>query len=297
MCVIWGIPYLLIRVAVSEMPPVMLVFLRTGIAAVILAPFALRRGGLRRLQGRWIALIAYAGAEVAIPWLLLSSAEQQITSALAGLLVSAVPLVGVIIATSLGNREHLRAASLSGLLLGLFGVALIVGFDLRASNAMALVAMAVVVVGYSLGPAILSRFLDGVPAVTVNGVTLALCCVVYAPFALTQRPYAGIGIEAIAAVLVLAVLCTAIAFILFFALISEVGPVRATVITYINPAVAAILGVAVLHEPLTWAMGAGFALVLAGSVLATRRRPGAAAEPVATAQRPHAEAVGERGAG
>ena len=272
MCVIWGIPYLLIRVAVSEISPAMLVFLRTGLAALILAPFALRRGGLRPLQGRWIALLVYAAVEVAIPWFLLSSAEQQITSALAGLLVSAVPLVGVVIATSLGNREHLGASSLSGLLLGLAGVALIVGFDLRASNALALVAMAVVVVGYALGPVILSRFLEGVPAVTVNSTVLALCCVVYAPIALTQWPHAGIGVKAIAAVGVLAVVCTAIAFILFFALIAEIGPVRATVITYVNPAVAAILGVAVLREPLTWAMGAGFALVLAGSVLATRRR-------------------------
>ena len=287
MCVIWGIPYLLIRVAVSEISPVMLVFLRTGVAALILAPFALRRGGLRPLQGRWIAVFVYAAVEVAIPWFLLSSAEQQITSALAGLLVSAVPLVGVIIATSLGNREHLGAASLSGLLLGLAGVALIVGFDLRASNLLALAAMAVVVVGYALGPVILSRFLAGVPAVTVNGTVLALCCVVYAPIALTQWPHAGIGVKAIAAVGALAVVCTAIAFILFFALIAEIGPVRATVITYVNPAVAAILGVAVLREPLTWAMGAGFVLVLAGSVLATRRR-----KPDATAL---AEAVAAPG--
>ena len=290
MCVIWGIPYLLIRVAVSEISPAMLVFLRTGVAALILAPFALRRGGLRALQGRWIAVLVYAAVEIAIPWFLLSSAEQQITSALAGLLVSAVPLVGVIIATSLGNREHLGAASLSGLLLGLAGVALIVGFDLRASNLLALAAMAVVVVGYALGPVILSRFLEGVPAVTVNGTVLALCCVVYAPIALTQWPHAGIGVKAIAAVGVLAVVCTAIAFNLFFALIVEIGPVRATVITYVNPAVAAILGVAVLREPLTWAMGAGFVLVLAGSALATRRR-----KPDATALAEAVAAPGPRG--
>lgn len=296
MCVIWGVPYLLIRVAVSEISPAVLVFLRTGVAALILAPFALRRGGLRPLQGRWIALITYAGVEIAIPWFLLSTAEQQITSALAGLLISAVPLVGVIIATSLGNREHLRAASLSGLLLGLFGVALIVGFDLRASNATALIAMAVVVVGYALGPVILSRFLEGVPAVTVNAAALTLCCVVYAPVALAQWPHGGIGVKPIAAVAVLAVLCTAIAFILFFALIKEIGPVRATVITYVNPAVAAILGVAVLREPLTWAMGGGFALVLAGSVLATRRRSSPVEE---TAASRHAQAgvAGERSAG
>jgi drug/metabolite transporter (DMT)-like permease len=180
----------------------------------------------------------------------------------------------VIIATSLGNREHLRLASLSGLLLGLVGVALIVGFDLRASSVAAMVEMAVVVVGYALGPVILARHLAGVPSVTVIGVALALCCVAYAPVALIQWPHAGIRIDAIVAVAILAVLCTAVAFLLFFALIAEIGPVRATVITYVNPAVAAILGVAVLHERLTWGMGAGFALVLAGSILATRRQSG-----------------------
>src|SRR5436305_2508630 len=159
MCVIWGVPYLLIRVAVAEISPAMLVFLRTGVAAVILLPLAFRRGGLRSIGGRWPALLAFAAVEVGAPWFFLSSAEQHITSALAGLLISAVPLVGVVIATALGNREHLGLASMSGLLVGLVGVALIVGFDLRASNLTALVEMAVVVIGYAVGPAILSRYL------------------------------------------------------------------------------------------------------------------------------------------
>lgn len=294
MCVIWGIPYLLIRVAVSDISPAMLVFLRTGVAALILLPFVFARGGLAPLRGRWIPLLAYAAAEVGVPWLLLASAEQHITSALAGLLVSAVPLVSVVILTALGDREHLGGASLSGLALGLVGVALIVGFNLGASSALALVEVAVVVAGYSLGPVILSRSLKGVPAVNVNGVVLAVCCLVYAPLALVQWPHGGIALEAAAAVAVLAVLCTAIAFILFFALIQEIGPVRATVITYINPAVAAVLGVAVLREPLTGAMGAGFALVLAGSILATRRRPASPqAEPDAEpeAEQPEPAAV------
>ena len=271
MCVIWGIPYLLIRVAVGEISPAMLVFVRTGVATLILLPFVLARGGLGAIAGRWPALVAFAGIEVAAPWLLLSSAEQHITSALAGLLVAAVPLAGVVIAASLGNREYFGAATLTGLLLGLAGVALIVGFDLRASTPIALVEMAGVVVGYALGPAILSRYLTGIPSVTVIGAALALCCIVYAPFALLTWPHAVPSLAVAGAVAVLAVVCTAIAFLLFFALIAEIGPVRSTVITYVNPAVAAVLGVAVLHESLTWGMGAGFALVLLGSGLSTRR--------------------------
>jgi drug/metabolite transporter (DMT)-like permease len=288
MCVIWGIPYLLIRVAVSELSPATLVFVRTAVAALILLPFVLARGGLRPIGNRWVPLIAFAAVEVAMPWFFLASAEQHITSALAGLLISAVPLVGVVIATALGNREHLGAASLSGLLLGLVGVALIVGFDLRASSAAALGEMALVVIGYAVGPAILARYLTGVPSVTVIGVSLAVCALAYAPTAALQWPHAMPKLSVLGSVAVLAVVCTALAFLLFFELIAEIGPVRATVITYVNPAIAAILGVAVLRENLTLGMGAGFALVLAGSTLATRRRV-----PVKTHQRVPEARAGE----
>ena len=272
MCVIWGIPYLFIRVAVGELTPATLVFVRTGVAALILMPFVLRRGGLREIGHRWVPLIAFAAIEIAGPWFFLSSAEQHITSALAGLLVSAVPLVGVAVATALGNREHLELGSMTGFVIGLAGVALIVGFDLRASDGVALVQMALVVIGYAVAQAILARYLTGVPSVTVIGVALGLCALGYAPAALLQWPHSLPSLGVIGSVAVLAVVCTAIAFLLFFRLIAEIGPVRATVITYVNPAVAAILGVAVLRENLTVGMLFGFALVLAGSVLATRRR-------------------------
>jgi drug/metabolite transporter (DMT)-like permease len=277
MCVIWGIPYLLIRVAVSEVSPAMLVFVRTGLATLILAPLVFARGGPRAIGSRWPWLLAFAAVEVGVPWFFLSSAEQHITSALAALLIAAVPLVGAVIAAGFGNREHFGLVSLSGLLLGLAGVALIVGFDLGASNIVAVLEVGVVVVGYALGPAILSRYLTGVPSVTVIGCALALCCLVYTPFAIATWPTHLPSVAALAALGGLAVVCTAIAFLLFFALIAEVGPVRSTVITYVNPAVAAIAGFAVLHESLTLAMVAGFALVIAGSVLSTRRA--AAPEP------------------
>jgi drug/metabolite transporter (DMT)-like permease len=150
-------------------------------------------------------------------------------------------------------------------------VAAIVGLDFRATDPKALLQMALVAVGYAVGPAILRRYLSGLPSVSVTGISLAVCALAYAPAAAVRWPQAMPGAAVLVSLAVLAVVCTAVAFLLFFSLIAEIGPIRATVITYINPAVAAALGVAVLHERLTVGMGVGFALVLAGSVLATRR--------------------------
>ncbi|HEY4915213.1 MAG TPA: DMT family transporter [Candidatus Dormibacteraeota bacterium] len=279
MSVIWGLPYLFIRIAVSDLSPVVLVFARTAIGALILLPIVVVRGELRGLIKSWLPLLVFAAVEIGIPWVMLAGAEQRITSSLAGLLVSAVPLVGVVIATSLGNREHLGRASLGGLLLGVAGVAAIVGLDLRASDWLALVQMAVVVVAYAVGPVIVSRYLNGLPSMAVIAVSLAAAAIVYLPFAAMQWPRSVPPMDTIVSMAVLGVVCTALAFVLFFALIAAIGPVRATVITYINPAVAALLGVAVLHENFTAGMALGFVLVIAGSVLATRRPRGTAPAP------------------
>ena len=279
MCVIWGIPYLLIRVAVGEIPPVVLVFARTSIGALILMPVVLARGGFRAVRDRWVPLLAFAALEIGISWFFLSSAEQHISSSLAALLVSSVPLVGVAVAPLFGNREKIGPLGIAGLVVGLAGVAAIVGLDLHASNVTAILQMALVAACYALGPAVLNRWLTGVPSVSVIGISLAACAIVYAPFAAMQWPRVMPSAAVLVSVGVLAVVCTAIAFLLFFALIEKIGPVRATVITYINPAVAAIIGVAILHEGFTLGMGIGFALVLGGSILATRRRkPPRAAE-------------------
>jgi drug/metabolite transporter (DMT)-like permease len=276
MCVIWGIPYFLIRVAVGEISPSVLVFARTGIGALILMPIVIARKGLRGIGRKWIPLLVFAAAEIGVPWICLSSAEQHISSSLAGLLVSSVPLVGILIAPLFGNREGIGAVGIAGLALGVVGVAAIVGLDFHASDVTALVEMGLVTVGYAIGPAVIRRFLTGVPSVSVIGISLAACALAYAPLAASQWPHALPSAGVLASVGVLAVVCTAVAFLLFFLLIEEIGPVRATVITYINPAVAALVGIAILHETFTIGMALGFALVLAGSVLATRRRKRAA---------------------
>jgi drug/metabolite transporter (DMT)-like permease len=270
MGVIWGVPYLLIKVAVGALSPASLVFLRTGLGALMLMPLAGARGQLRPLLPRWPAVLVFTAAEVAVPWLLLANAERRLSSSLSGLLIAAVPLVGALLGW-MGGTERLGGRRLVGLLVGLAGVAALVGLDVRGGDLLALVQMAGVVIGYAVGPYVLARYLADVPGAGVTAVSLALTAVVYLPLAVLQHPRHWPGFNVIGAVLVLAILCTAAAFLLFVALIGEVGPVRATVITYVNPAVAVALGVLVGGERFTLGIGLGFALVLAGSVLATRR--------------------------
>jgi drug/metabolite transporter (DMT)-like permease len=270
MSLIWGIPYMFIRIAVAEISPATLVFARTSIAALLLLPIALLRSDLRPVLERWRWVVAFAVVEVGLPWVLLGNAEQHVTSSLAGLLVAGVPLVGTVVAASTGGRDHLGRRGLLGLMIGLVGVAAVVGSNVGASDPAAFLEMALVVVGYAVGPAILARRLGGLPSVGVMALSLSLCALVYAPIAAVQRPAVMPSAGALAAIAILGVVCTAVAFVLFSALIAEIGPVRATVITYINPAVASVLGVLVLNESFTVWMAIGLGLVILGSVLATR---------------------------
>jgi drug/metabolite transporter (DMT)-like permease len=212
----------------------------------------------------------FAFVEMAVPWLLLGSAERRLSSSLAGLLIAAVPLVGALLGWATGG-ERLGPRRLLGLLVGIAGVAALVGLDLHVNDALALVEMVVVIVGYAVGPFLLARYLSDLPGLGVTAASLAVTAIGYAPVAAVQLPRHWPAGKVVASVAVLALLCTATAFLVFFALIAEVGPVRATVITYLNPAVAVTLGVLLLHEPFTVGIGVGFVLVLAGSVLATRR--------------------------
>jgi drug/metabolite transporter (DMT)-like permease len=270
MCVIWGLPYLLIRVAVRDLSPADVVFARTGIAAVLLMPIAIFRKTLSSLRGRLGWLLLFTLVELTIPWFLLTSAEQHLTSSLAGLLVAGVPLVGVVLSRILGFPEIMTRRRWTGLGIGFAGVAALVGLQLGHIDMTAVFAIFLVTIGYAAGPLILSHRLADAPSIAVIAVSLSITAVVYAPFALTSHPH-HVSSEVVWSVIGLAVVCTAIAFLVFFALIADIGPNRATVITYVNPAVAIALGVIVLGEHLTAGMIVGFPMVLLGSVLATTR--------------------------
>lgn len=271
MCVIWGVPYLLIRVAVRDFSPGTLVFARTAIGGLILLPFAFAAGGFGDVLRRWRPLLAFTVIEVAVPWLLLSDAERVLSSSLSGLLVAGVPLVGVLVARIAGTDEQGGGAlRYVGLLLGLVGVVLLLGLDVGQVRTGALVEVAFVAVGYAVAPVILARRLSDLPSIPVVATSLLLTAVGYLPYAVLNWPD-SISAKVAWSVAGLGVVCTALAFVLFFALIAAIGPARATVITYVNPAVAVLLGVLLLDEDFTLGIAVGFPLILIGSVLAARR--------------------------
>jgi drug/metabolite transporter (DMT)-like permease len=291
--VIWGLPYLLIRVSMREVTPAFLVLVRTGGGALLLAPFVVRRGALKPLLARWKALVVLALVELAVPWFFLFNAEKKITSSLAGLLVAAVPIAGAVIARVTGT-DRLDRRRAGGLVLGVAGVAALVGFDVGGSDLLAASSLLLVVVGYALGPWVLARYLSDLPGPSVITVSLALCAVLYAPAAIIQRPQHALSASVLASMVGLTAVCTAVGLVAFFALIGEVGPMRSTVVTYVNPAVAVLLGVTVLGEPFGAATAVGFVLVLVGSFLATRPlrpAPDAISAPAAGTAVPSPSAV------
>jgi drug/metabolite transporter (DMT)-like permease len=278
MSVIWGIPYLLIKIAVAELAPATLVLARVAIATVVLLPITVQRGELVPVLRRWRPLLAYTAVELCIPWYFLAYAEQTLSSSLTGLLLAMVPLVSAVLVLATGH-ERLGARRVVGLILGFAGVAALVGLDIHGS-ALAVGAVAIVAVGYAIGPFILARNLSDLPDLGVVAASLLVAAVVYLPFGVAQAPGHLPSAPVLIAVITLGVICTALAFVLFFRLIAEVGPARATVITYVNPAVALVLGVVVLNESFTVVTAIGFALILAGSVLGTSRDRSRAETPV-----------------
>jgi drug/metabolite transporter (DMT)-like permease len=274
MSVIWGIPYLLIKVAVDEVSPVMVVFARCVVGAALLLPWTIAKGQLRPALRHWRALLLFTALEMALPWLLLSYAEQSLSSSLTGLLVATVPFVAALAGLLAGEEERLTPVRLLGMAIGVLGIAVLLGLDIEGVNLLALVAVALTVIGYATGPLVISRALPEVPGAAASSVALFVTAVVYAPFALPQMDQlADASSPALLSLVGLGAICTALALALFFVLIREVGPQRALVITFVNPAVAVLLGVLLLDEPFTLGIAIGLPVVLVGCVLATRRSP------------------------
>lgn len=265
---IWGIPYLLIRIAIRDLTPETMIFFRCVLALVVLLPFALRQRRFDLIRQHWIGLIAYTAAEVVVPWYLIARAEEHVASSMAGLLIATVPLFGLLLALGFRNERRVRGVRLIGLLIGFVGVMVTIGIDIHGANTTSIIEIMITAFGYALGPVILNRYLSEIPAVTMVAASFVVATLIYLPFGVTHLPHHLSG-ESLGAVIALALVCSAAGFILFFQLILDVGPARATVVTYLNPIVAVIAGVIFLGEKFTQGLAIGLPLVIIGSILAT----------------------------
>ena len=263
----WGLPYLLIKVAVAEIPVPVLVFGRVALAALILWPIALRERAGAILRSHWKPLAAFAVLEFAVPWGLLSHAEKSLSSSTAGLLMASIPLLTVALSRLSGERERVGGLRAAGLVLGLLGVFLLAAPTLRG-DAPAVLEVLIAAACYAAAAIVAGRHLNGVPAFSMTAACLTLASAIYLPPAVLAWPEASPSPAALGSVAGLAVFCTALAFVGFFHLIREAGVNRAVLVTYLNPAVAGLAGILVLGEPVTLPGAMAFLLILAGSLLA-----------------------------
>jgi drug/metabolite transporter (DMT)-like permease len=271
--VLWGIPYLFIKIAVDEVSPAFLSFARVALAAAVLLPFAWQAGALRGLRAHWRPLLAFAVVEISIPFPLVALGEQHISSSLAAILVAAVPLAVAVLAIRFDQSERVTGWRLAGLVVGLVGVVALFGIDVAGEpdELFGAACLLVVVLGYAAGPLIVKRYFGGLDPRGPVAVALAISTVILAPFAAASWPTAPLSDDVVSAILVLGLLSTAAAFVLQFILIREVGASRAMVITYVNPVIAVALGVILLDETLGVGAVLGLALILTGSWLSTRK--------------------------
>ena len=272
MCLVWGIPYLFIKVAVGGVAVPVVVFARTVLGALVLLPLALRSGQLGVLRRHWRPLVAFAALEMIVPWGLLSEAERQLPSSLAGLLIAAVPIIGVVIARLTGGTERLSRRRWAGLIIGLAGVAVLAAPHLNGASGLPVAEVLLVAIGYATAPLIAARKLAAVPALPMTVACLGLAALAWTPAAIVTWPHRLPSGRVLASLAALGIVCTAFAFIVFLKLIREVGTSRAMVFTYVNPAVAVAAGVTLLAEPFTATIAVSFVLILAGCLLATARQ-------------------------
>ncbi len=271
--ILWGIPYLLIRVAVRDLSPAMVVFSRVLIGALILVPLAIRQKSFGPALRNFRYIFVYAAVEIMGPWFLITKAEMKISSGLAGLLVATVPIWATIYASFTGDKTVWHRKRLAGLVVGFIGLVAVVGIEsLSGKNSLwAIISILIAAVGYALAPNMIMKKLPNISGLAINALAMTMTAVVYAPFAILQWPKGHVSQNSLLSVIALGIFPTAMAFVVFFAVLKEVGPARASLVTYLNTAFAVVLGVLILSEPLTLGIIIGLPMVLIGSYLASRK--------------------------
>jgi drug/metabolite transporter (DMT)-like permease len=274
---LWGIPYLFIKIAIdpeSGFSPAIVVCLRTAIGAAILIPLAIKQGQLRAAVRGAKYVFFYALLEMIGPWILIGTAEQKISSGLAGLLVASVPIWATIFASLRGDKTVWQRKRLFGIVVGFIGLIAVVGIEsiTGSSDPLSIAMVLVASIGYSYAVMMVQGALPNVSGVAINALAMAMTALFYLPWAITQWPTHEIAPSAIRAVVGLGVLSTGAAFAAFFTLATIIGVARASLVTYLNTACAVVLGVIILNEPLTTGIILGLPLVLIGSYFASRKR-------------------------
>lgn len=275
--VFWGLPYFFIVWALESFSTPTIVFARTLLGALVLIPYAIKVGGIRPALKAWPYVVLFAVLEMVVPWYLITEAGKHISSGLSGLLVATVPFFAVaILAIFLKDRSALRPVPLFGMVVGFLGVVALVGIDSILGNVDPLWVGAVVLasVGYAIAPIMANVKIRHVPTSGVIGLSMALVAILYAPAALAELP-AELAAEptpkAWIALVMLGLVCSALAFVIFFELLKEVGPAKASLITYLNTAVALLLGTLFLAEPLTPGLLLGLPLITLGLYLSAKK--------------------------
>jgi drug/metabolite transporter (DMT)-like permease len=270
---IWGLPYFFIVVALESFSTPSIVFLRTLLGAIFLIPYAALMGGLKPALKAWPYVLVFGAVEMVVPWFLVTEAGKHISSGLIALLIGTVPFFAVaILAIFLHDRKALQPRPLSGMIIGFLGVAALVGIDSLAGAIDPIYVLFVILaaLGYSIAPIVANIKLHDVPSAGVIGVSMGFVALVYAPFSIPNLPgeFTGARVESLLAVIILGLVCSAAAFVLFFMLIKEIGPAKSTLITFVNTAVALVLGIIFLGEPITTGLLLGIPLIALGLVLA-----------------------------
>jgi len=269
---LWGIPYLLMKVAVEDFPPAAVVAGRTLIGASILIPIAIYRKKFNGAVLGFKFVAFYALLEMIGPWILITTAEQKISSGLAGLLVSTVPIFATIITSMRGDHSVWQFKRIFGIVVGFLGLILVVGIESLTGSAdlLSIVMVLIASVSYAYAVIMILSNLPLVDGIAINGLAMALTTIFWGPVAIAQWP-SNISMNSALSLIALGVLSTAFAFILFFKLMEDIGPARGSLVTYVNTAVAVVLGVIILKEPLTAGILIGLPLVLVGSYLASKK--------------------------
>ena len=272
---LWGIPYLLMKVAVADIPPPLIVVGRTLIGASILIPIAIHKktfvSALRGIK----YVLPYAFLEMAGPWILLTNAEKSISSGLAGLLIATVPIFATVITSLRGDHSVWQPKRILGLAIGFIGIISLVGIEsIRGTSSPKAIAMVILAaMMYAYAVIMITSNLPNDDPIAINGLAMAITSVFYMPIAIAMWPKTAISAHAIEALIALGIFSTALAFMIFFTVLAEIGPARGSLVTYVNTAVAVVLGIIILSEPITLGIIVGLPLVLIGSYLASRKAP------------------------